>query len=135
MDKALQLLSIARKGGRIEVGEEPVSAIARAGKARLIVLASDAAPHTQRRVARYADTQPNLRIPFDKEALGQAVGRTACAIAAITDAALALAFVRALDAPPPELEAFLSDKAQRLRKRQLEAQAHTRNVRSGKKKP
>ena len=37
MDKALQYLSIARKGGMAELGEEPVGAIARAGKAYLIL--------------------------------------------------------------------------------------------------
>ena len=46
MDKALQYLSIARKGGMAELGEEPVGAIARAGKAYLILVAADASDHT-----------------------------------------------------------------------------------------
>ena len=37
MDKALQYLSIARKGGMAELGEEPVGAIARAGKALSLI--------------------------------------------------------------------------------------------------
>lgn len=49
MDKALQYLSIARKGGMAELGEEPVGAIARAGKAYLILVAADASDHTWRR--------------------------------------------------------------------------------------
>ena len=43
MDNVLHLLGIARKAGRVEVGEEPVGASARARQARLILVASDAA--------------------------------------------------------------------------------------------
>ena len=43
MDNALHLIGIARRAGRLEVGEEPVGAAARAGHARLLVLAADAA--------------------------------------------------------------------------------------------
>lgn len=136
--KALNLLSLARKGRRIEVGEEPVGAIARAKKARLIVVASDASEHTLRRVQSFValSEQPYLRVPFDKDDLGRAVGRTACAVAALTDAALALAFVKALDEPEQyaELIEQLTYKANRIRQRQLESKAHRDNIRHGKKK-
>jgi len=80
--------------------------------------------------------QPWLQIPFDKDQLGQSVGRTACAVAALTDAALALAFVKALDAPEnyTALLEALNEKAQHIRQRQLEQKAHRNNVRFGKKK-
>ena len=42
-NRALNLLSLARKGGNIQLGEENVGAASRAGQARLIVVASDAA--------------------------------------------------------------------------------------------
>jgi len=54
MDKALNYLSIARKGGLAELGEEPVGDIARAGKAYLIAVASDAGDHTWRRAKSFA---------------------------------------------------------------------------------
>ena len=38
MDNVLHLLGIARKAGRVEVGEEPVGASARARQARLILV-------------------------------------------------------------------------------------------------
>ena len=41
MDKALNYLSLGRKAGRIELGEEPVGAAARAKKARLVLVASE----------------------------------------------------------------------------------------------
>ena len=138
MDKALNYLALARKARLIEAGEEPVGAAARAQKARLIVVASDASDHTWRRARSFAagTAQQTLRVPFTKEELGFTVGRQELAIAAFTDAALAASFVKAL--PEPEkhkavLEA-LEIKAARQRQRQKEAKAHEKNVRMGKKK-
>lgn len=48
-DPILHLLGLARKAGRLEIGEEPVGAACRARQARLVLLASDAAPNTCRR--------------------------------------------------------------------------------------
>ena len=138
MDKALNYLALARKARLIEAGEEPVGAAARAQKARLIVVASDASDHTWRRARSFAagTAQQTLRVPFTKEELGFTVGRQELAIAAFTDAALAASFVKAL--PEPEKHktaiAVLTDKAQRMKKRAAEAKAHQRNVRFGKKK-
>ena len=50
-DPILHLLGLAKKAGRLEVGEEPVGAASRARQARRIHRASDAAPHTPRRAA------------------------------------------------------------------------------------
>ena len=137
MDKTLRYLSLARKAGRIELGEEPVGAVARAKKARLILVASDAGDHSWRRAKSFVagTEQQCIRVPFTKEELGFVVGRTSLAIAAFTDAALALAFVKSL----PNVEKFgevvekLDVKAQKLRQRKDEAKAHQRNIRKGKK--
>ena len=138
MDKCLNYLALARKGGRAELGEEPVGAVARAGKAYLIVVAADAGDHTWRRAKSFAagTEQQCVRVPFTKDELGFAIGRTSLAIAAITDAALALALVKALGQPEKYKAAIeiLSAKAVRLKKRAAEAKAHKRNVRMGKKK-
>ena len=138
MDKALNYLALARKGGRIELGEEPVGAAARAKKARLIVVASDATDHTWRRARSFVagSEQICLRVPFSKDQLGQAIGRTELALAAFTDPALALAFIKALGQPDrykAELES-LDRRAQRIQQRQQEAKAHEKNIRYGKKK-
>lgn len=135
--KALSYLSLARKGGRAELGEEPVGDAARAGKAYLIAVAADASDHTWRRAKSYAagTEQQCVRLPYGKEELGMAVGRTSLAIAAVTDAALALALLKALPQPEknqPAIE-LLETKAQKLKKRQDEAKAHKRNLRRGKK--
>ncbi len=138
MDKALQYLALARKAGRVELGEEPAGAAARAQHARLIIVAKDATDHTWRRAKSFVSgsEQICLRVPFSKDQMGQAVGRTALALAAFTDPALALAFVKALGQPDrykAERES-LDQRAARIRQRQQEAKAHERNARFGKKK-
>ena len=138
MDKALNYLSIARKAGLAELGEEPVGVAAREGKAYLIAVASDASDHTWRRAKSYAagTRQQCLRLPFTKDEMGMAIGRQELAIAAITDAKLALSLVQALDQEEKHKAVIevLSEKATRLAKRQAEAKAHQRNVRKGRKK-
>ena len=138
MDKALNYLALARKGGLAELGEEPVGAITRTGKGYLVIVAADASDHTWRRAKSFVagTEQQTLRVKFTKEELGFVVGRTSLAIAAITDAALALAFVSALGEPEQHKAVLevLSARADKLKKRQSEAKAHQRNVRLGKKK-
>ncbi len=136
MDKARNYLSLARKGGRIELGEEPVGAAARAQKARLLVVASDASDHTWRRAKSFVvgTDQQCIRVPFTKDELGQAVGRTSLALAAITDPALALAFVKALDNPKEYADVLesLSKRTKRIQSRAAEARAHEKNVKKGR---
>ena len=137
MNKALQYLSIARKGGMAELGEEPVGAVAREGKAHVILVAGDASDHTWRRAKSFAagTDQQCVRLKATKEEMGFAVGRTSLAIAAVTDVRLALALVTALDEPETNQQTLevLTAKAEKARKRQAEAKAHARNVRKGKK--
>ena len=137
-NKALNYLALARKGGRAELGEEPVGAAARALKAHLILVASDASDHTWRRAKSYAagTDQQCVRLSCTKEEMGFVVGRTSLAIAAITDPQLALALVTALGEPEKYKQAIdvLTQKAAKAKKRQAEAKAHQRNVRMGKKK-
>ena len=138
MNKALNYLSLARKAGLAELGEEPVGAVSRAGKAYLIAVAQDASDHTWRRAKSYAagTEQQCIRLPYSKEEMGFAIGRQTLAIAAITDPSMALAMVEALGEPEKNKEVLevLSAKAARAKKRQAEAKAHKRNVRLGKKK-
>lgn len=135
MDKSLNYLALARKGGRAELGEEPVGAAARAGKAYLVIVASDASDHSWRRANSYVSgtEQKCIRLKQTKDELGQAIGRTSLAMAALTDASLALAFVKAMENPDPEALAYLTEKSRRQAKRRQEAKAHQKNVRKGKK--
>ncbi|MFR2331636.1 MAG: L7Ae/L30e/S12e/Gadd45 family ribosomal protein [Flavonifractor plautii] len=117
MDNVLHLLGIARKAGRVEVGEEPVGASARARQARLILVASDAADNSARRAAHFAQAgkAPWFRVPYTKGELGGTVGRASCAMLALTDVGLAAALLARLAAGAPETygaaSAELSEKA------------------------
>ena len=138
MDKALNYLALARKAGLAELGEEPVGDITRTGKGYLVMVASDASDHTWRRAKSFVagTEQQCIRMKYTKEELGIAVGRTSLAIAAITDAAMALALVNALGEPEKHKAVIevLGAKSAKAKKRQQEAKAHQRNVRMGKKK-
>ena len=136
MDKALNYLSLARKAGRIELGEEPVSAAARAHHAPLILVAGDASDHTWRK-AKSLVTNTNqhcIRVRYSKDELGQYIGRTSLAIAAFTDPALALAFLQAMDQPETygDVLESLKHRTQRIRQRRSEAKAHLRNKKLGR---
>lgn len=101
MKRRWGLLGIAQKGGNVVIGEDPVGTVSKAGTARLIILAADAAQHTVRKAASFAarhDT-PLIQVDGDKDTLGGMFGRTAVAMLAVTDIALAQRFLELLDAP------------------------------------
>ena len=72
-NRILSLLGLALRGNRLAVGEEPVEAVSRARDARVLLLASDAADNTRRRVEHFADAGQCiwLRVPFTKEEIGR----------------------------------------------------------------
>ena len=137
MDKALNYMALARKAGRIELGEEPVGAAARAQHARLVVVASDAGDHTWRRAKSFVagTDQQCIKVPYTKDEMGMAVGRSALALAAFTDPAMALAFVKVLPEAGKyaDVIASLDKRTKRIQQRQAEARAHQRNKRLGRK--
>lgn len=139
MNNILSLIGLAKKAGRVEVGEEPVGAAARARDARLILLAEDAADNTVRRAGHFAEAGACLlaKIPADKDALGRAVGRTSCAMLAVTDVGFADAIAKKLaaldEARYGELSQKLGVKAARAAERKREQERHDKNVKRGKK--
>ncbi len=138
MDKALNYIGLARKGGLIELGEEPVGAVARSMHAYLVAVACDASDHTWRRALSFVagTEQQCIRVPYTKEQFGMAVGRTSLALAAFTDPALALAFVKALPEPQKYVQVAesLQRRAKRIQQRRTEARAHERNKRMGRRR-
>lgn len=140
MERILSLIGLAHKAGRVEIGEEPVGSAARARHARIILVASDAAAGTVRRAQSFARSGECLclLIPAEKEELGRALGRSSCAMAAITDIGFADAVAKKLAALRPEEFSDASErmalKAQRARERQREQLAHEKNVRQGKRR-
>jgi len=137
MDKALNYLSLARKAGKLELGEEPAGAAARAQHARLVVVAKDASDHTWRRAKSFVagTSQECVRLDYTKDELGAAIGRQELAIAALTDPALALAFLKALPNPEKYTDILenLDKRNKRIAQRRQEEKAHRRNRKMGKK--
>lgn len=137
----LSLVGLAKKAGRLEIGEEPVGASARAGQAKLILVAVDAAENTRRRASHFADAGHVkwLSVPFTKTELGAILGRTTCAMVAFTDAGFAASLVKKLSAQDPETysdaASQLDAKAQKVLQRQREQKVHEKNQREGKHKP
>ena len=140
MNKALGLLGLAKKAGKLEVGEEPTGAAARAKDARLLLIASDAAENSCRRLKHFADAGACLyaKLPCTKDELGSALGRSSCAMAAVTDVGFATAIAEKLAQDDPERYGEtvekLRVKAQRAAQRRRELEQHEKNVRAGKKK-
>ena len=97
-DNISGLIGLARKAGKVEVGEEAVSVAARHHKARVILFASDAADNTLRRQESLGEqgSCPTVILPLTKAELGGSVGRNACALLAITDIGLAAAVLKKL---------------------------------------
>ena len=94
-----------------------------------------------RRVRHFADAGQCLwcRIGADKDALGRAVGRSSCAMLAVTDIGFAEAVAKKLaesdEAHYGEAAKRLTIKAARAAERRKELRQHEKNVRTGKKKP
>ena len=97
-DSALSLLGLALRGNRLAVGEEPVAEACKTGRAKLVLTAADAAPNSVERAQRWAQAGavPWIPAPWTKEELGGALGRSVCAMAALTDRGLAAALAAKL---------------------------------------
>lgn len=140
MEQILSTLGLALRAGSVAVGEEPVGSAARAKHARLILVASDAAPGSVRRAFAFAQAGACLClvIPAEKAALGRALGRTSCAMCAVTDIGFAGALGKKLAALDPahfaEASGRLEIKAQRAAQRREEQQRHEKNVREGRRR-
>ena len=119
-DRTLSLLGLARRGGNLALGEEPVAEACALGKAKLVLIACDAGSTTARRGARMAEGAgtPAVTLPWGKAELGRQLGRASCALLAVTDRGLACAVVKRLAGDDPVLRSLaerLTGRAQRRR--------------------
>ena len=117
-NNTLNLLGLARRGGNLALGEEPVSDVCQLHKARVVFLARDAGDTTCRRGARMAESgnAPLVTLPWTKAEVGAALGRATCALLALTDQGLASAVISRLaqnDESLKELAEAMSEKTER----------------------
>ncbi len=129
MDKSLALLGLALRAGRLEVGEDCVGSACKYKKARLVILAQDAAAGSVRRAMLNAEAGQCLCLtaPFSKTELGGAVGRELCAVCAFTDTGLAGAFAGKLAESDPET---FGPAAQRLKIKAERAKARRKKIKA-----
>ena len=137
MSEALNYLGIAKKAGSLETGETNSGAVVRAGKAKVLLLASDASENARKRAEGFVHglKTPLLVLPYTKQQLSEATGSAGCSMAVITDLGLAAVFASKLASSEPaakEIALQLTAKNEKAQKHKSEAQAHKRNMRFGK---
>jgi len=112
MDNTLSMIGLALRAGRLEPGEEPAGDACRERRCRLLLIACDAGANTLRKAERFAELGQCLTaaLPYTKSELGAALGRGACALAAVTDLGLAQAIVGRLAQTDPERYSGTAEK-------------------------
>lgn len=122
MKSSLSFLGLAKKCGRLAIGDDAVTAAAVTKKARLILTAGDAGEHTLKRaqLLNRSSGIPLLVLDETKDELGLSAGRASVALAAITDMGMAAGFVQKYNAETgkhSELSAELTARAERFARR------------------
>ena len=103
-ENTLRLLGLMRRANALSMGEENTGTTARAGKAALLLLASDASENARRRAQGFAVARqlPIITLPCTKAEFAAAVGVSGGSMAAVSDAGFAGALLRALAAEDSE---------------------------------
>ena len=85
-DKVLSLIGLATKAGRCVSGEAMTESETKSGRARLVIIASDASENTKK---KFRDMCKFYKVPIciygDKDTLGRAMGKEFRASLAILD--------------------------------------------------
>lgn len=91
--EVLRFLGLMRRAGRLSTGEESTGQAVRVGKARLLLLASDASPNARKRAEAFAlrGRLPLLTLTDDKGTLSDALGIPPAAMFAVCDEGFAKA--------------------------------------------
>lgn len=139
-EKTLNLLGLMRKANAIAVGETNTGGAVRAGKAKLLLLASDASDNARSRARGFTHGRDvvTVTLPFTKDEIAAHIGVSSCAMAAITDIGFANAFMKSLAAAVPEgydeSTAEIQRRFEKADRRKKEAAAHEKNKRIGKRR-
>ena len=119
MDKAQQYMALARKAGRLAVGEAVCGETAAAGKAKLLLLASDASANARKRAVGFLNGRraPLQALPWTKEELSALLGKQGCSMVCFTDLPLAARFAAAM----ADFDSAWQDTAELLSRREDKA--------------
>jgi len=98
MEKALGLIGLAKKAGKVLTGESAVKEAIRFNKAYLVIIAEDASDNTKKNITdscKYYDV--TYYISLTKTTLGNAVGNEYNAAICITDEGFAKAILKRIN--------------------------------------
>ena len=137
MEHFLGFLGLAKKAGKLAVGEDPVYEAVSAGTVRLILVASDAAEASRRRAADYAAEAGAfcLALPADKKRLGAALGKNLCALCAVTDIGFAAELARRLQCLTEDEGATFAAERLALKKKRRDERAALKESGVKREKP
>ena len=128
MEKVLSLLGLMKKAGAIACGEDNSVEAVRDGKAKVLVLASDASDNARKRAENLCSGRKLIRLELEctKAELAWALGMSGCAMAAVCDLGFAVALVKELcRVKPGEYDEFyelLVQRYDKARRRKAEKQ-------------
>ncbi len=127
---------MARKAGMLIPGGEACSDAIRAGRARLVLLAANAAPSTIRQAEKSLTGHRALlqTLPFEKDDLSGLLGKQSCSLLCLTDAGFAAAFSRAMAEEYPEWGETADTLEQRAEKAKRRKAAPRKHPQSGKRR-
>lgn len=133
--RILNLLGLARRGGNLAMGEEPVSDVCQQHKARVVFLANDAGDTICHRAARMAESgnAPLVILPWTKVEVGSALGRATCALLALTDQGLASTVISRLAETDESLKELANAMNEKTARHKLRREQKKQNTRSGSK--
>ena len=95
-EKLTGLIGLARRAGRLTVGTDAVKELLTAGKARLVLLAADISPKSEKELRFAAGDTPLAVTGIPKEELGRITGRPKpVGVAATEDKGFAAAMIKA----------------------------------------
>ena len=139
-EKTLNFLGLMRRANALQVGETNAGAAVRGGKAKLLLLASDASDNARGRAEGFlfGRNTIGLTLPFTKAEISAHVGVSGCSMAAVTDIGFANALMKLLVELSPgedaEAAAQVEQRFSRAERRKKEAKAHEKNKRTGKRR-
>ncbi len=138
-EKTLEFLGLMRRANALQVGENNAGEAVRAGKAKLLLLASDASENAKKRAESFVGGRSCLllELPFSKEELSSALGLGGCSMAAVTELGFANALIKRLQELDPERYADAAEEvARRFSKaeRRKSETAKERMKRNGKRR-
>ncbi len=138
MAEILSTLRIARKAGRLELGDEQVGAACRASTAKLVLVANDAAENTFSRATHFSGFAKRhcVTVPHTKAEIGKALGTKPVAMIAVCDTGFARVIAERLAQDNPQRFADAVEDTTRLdesaRRRAADKKNEERNKRFGK---